>query len=211
MQEVVPEIIEDDEKLLRTTYAPMHFSHSGKLRSSCLKPYTKESDEDNPSMMNNKISVNRLDYSGWRFCINHGLRYQNDIKHFNGFLKLIAGKVRSIGPEPKYKPTEDNPYHSNIVYSEINKPHEDELDELESSRLQAIARELLESGEYISVDTAEQYANKEELEQKRDLRPIATENDGKQSEVLQNTRIESIFHIVKIIIQRVKNWISSLF
>jgi len=154
--------IADDEHLLRTAYAPMHFNHKGKLRPSCLKPMTKEPDEDYPSRMNNKISVTRLDYAGWNFCLNHAKVHQSEIKTFKGFLKLLVGKVRSIGPQMQYKPTEDNPFHANIVFTDIDKPHEDELDELETASLQATMRKLLESGEYVSDEEAEELASIEE-------------------------------------------------
>jgi len=154
--------IADDEHLLRTAFAPMHFNHKGKLRPSCLKPMTKEPDEDDSSRMNNKISVTRLDYAGWNFCLSHAKAHQSELKTFKGFLKLLVGKVISIGPQMQYKPTEDNPFHANIVFPDIDKPREDELDELETASLQATMRKLLESGEYVSDEEAEELASIEE-------------------------------------------------
>lgn len=156
----MPVVIADDEHLLRTAFEPMHFS-KGRIRPKCLKPMIKEPDEDDPSRMNNKVSVTRLDYGGWRFCLEHAHKNQKTNKVFKGFLKLVAGNVRKFGLDALYKPADDNPFHANMVYQEINKPHEDELDDLESANLQATMRKVFESGEYVSCEEAELFANQE--------------------------------------------------
>lgn len=157
----IPECISEEENLLRTIFSPMHINGKGKPRPACLKPMTKERDEDDPSRMNNKVSVSRLDYAGWQFCLNHARNNQNGSKTFCGFLKLLVKKVRDIGLQVKCKPVEDNPYHANIIFPDIVKPHEDELDELESARIQLTLRNLLNSGQFVSVEEADLLASQE--------------------------------------------------
>ena len=60
--------ITDEEMLLRTSYSPMHINKkTGKPRPSCLRPITREPDEENPNKMNNRVSVTRL----FRMAILH--------------------------------------------------------------------------------------------------------------------------------------------
>lgn len=142
--------IADDEMLLRTSYSPMHVNHKGKPRPACLKPIIKEPDEENPEKMNNRVSVTRLCYSGWCFCIEHARRYQTEKKTLHGFLRLLASNVREIGLLLQPKPVEDNPYHANMVYTEIDKRHGEELDDLETAQLQEKLRLLVEGGDYFT-------------------------------------------------------------
>ena len=186
----IPDVISDDEELLRTAYSPMHINvKSGKLRPACLKPMTKEPDEDDPSKMNNKVSVSRLDYAGWGFCLNHARNHQNERKTFYGFLKLLVKSVRGIGPLVKSKPVEDNPYHANIIFPDIDKPHEDELDELESAQVQLTLKKLLDCGQFVSEEEAEMFA-------------------GQQEEVKDDEKKESSSHIEEYTPRNTKNLIS---
>ena len=146
--------VADEEMLLRTSYSPMHVNPKGRPRSACLKPIIKEPDEENPEKMNNRVSVTRLSYAGWSFCIEHALRHQTDKKTLHGFLRLLASKVKAMGLWIQPKPVEDNPYHANMVYTEIDKRHGDELDDLETAQLQEKLRLLVESGEYFTADEA---------------------------------------------------------
>lgn len=147
--------ITDEEMLLRTSYSPMHINtKTGKPRPSCLRPITKEPDEDNPNKMNNRVSVTRLCYSGWQFCIDHARRHQTDKKTLHGFLRLLAGNVKAIGLWLQPKPVADNPYHANMVFTEIDKRHGEELDELESGQLLEKLRLLVNSGEYFTEEEA---------------------------------------------------------
>lgn len=147
--------ITDEEMLLRTSYSPMHINtKTGKPRPSCLRPITKEPDEENPNKMNNRVSVTRLRYSGWQFCIDHARRHQNDKKTLHGFLGLLAGNVKAIGLWLQPKPVADNPYHANMVFTEIDKCHGEELDELESGQLLEKLRLLVNSGEYFTEEEA---------------------------------------------------------
>lgn len=196
MRKNVNAVIDDDEHLLRTAFSPMHFNHKGKLRPSCLKPMTKEPDEDDPSRMNNKISVTRLDYAGWNFCLTHAKSHQSEVKKFKGFLKLLVGKVRNIGTQMQYKPTEDNPFHANIVFPEIDKPHEDELDELETASLQATMRKLLESGEYVSDEESEELSKLESLE---DTETIEVSSKGIGDNTFQEKRKSPIMKFIDIL------------
>ena len=147
--------ITDEEMLLRTSYSPMHINtKTGKPRPSCLRPITKEPDEDNPNKMNNRVSVTRLCYSGWQFCIDHARRHQTDKTTLHGFLRLLAGNVKAIGLWLQPKPVADNPYHANMVFTEIDKRHGEELDELESGQLLEKLRLLVNSGEYFTEEEA---------------------------------------------------------
>lgn len=147
--------ITDEEMLLRTSYSPMHINtKTGKPRPSCLRPITKEPDEENPNKMNNRVSVTRLCYSGWQFCIDHARRHQTDKKTLHGFLRLLAGNVKAIGLWLQPKPVADNPYHANMVFTEIDKRHGEELDELESGQLLEKLRLLVNSGEYFTEEEA---------------------------------------------------------
>ena len=133
----------------------MHINtKTGKPRPSCLRPITKEPDEDNPNKMNNRVSVTRLCYSGWQFCIDHARRHQTDKKTLHGFLRLLAGNVKAIGLWLQPKPVADNPYHANMVFTEIDKRHGEELDELESGQLLEKLRLLVNSGEYFTEEEA---------------------------------------------------------
>lgn len=147
--------ITDEEMLLRTSYSPMHINtKTGKPRPSCLRPITKEPDEENPNKMNNRVSVTRLCYSGWQFCIDHARRHQTDKKTLHGFLRLLTGNVKAIGLWLQPKPVADNPYHANMVFTEIDKRHGEELDELESGQLLEKLRLLVNSGEYFTEEEA---------------------------------------------------------
>lgn len=147
--------ITDEEMLLRTSYSPMHINtKTGKPRTSCLKPVTKEPDEENPNKMNNRVSVTRLCYSGWQFCIDHARRHQTNKKTLHGFLRLLASNVKTIGLWLQPKPVADNPYHANMVFTEIDKCHGEELDELESGQLLEKLRLLVKSGEYFTEEEA---------------------------------------------------------
>lgn len=190
----MPTVIADDEHLLRTAFEPMHFS-KGRIRPKCLKPMTKEPDEDDPSRMNNKVSVTRLDYAGWCFCLDHAHKNQKTNKVFKGFLKLVAGKVRTFGLDALYKPTDDNPFHANMVYQEINKPHEDELDELESANLQATMRKVFESGEYVSCEEAELLANQESQELMSNIHDITTVDGSQQKEI--DSLLTRVLNLIK--------------
>lgn len=154
--------ITDEEMLLRTSYSPMHINtKTGKPRPSCLRPITKEPDEENPNKMNNRVSVTRLCYSGWQFCIDHARRHQTDKKKLHGFLRLLAGNVKAIGLWLQPKPVADNPYHANMVFTEIDKRHGEELDELESGQLLEKLRLLVNSGEYFTEEEAERMVEAE--------------------------------------------------
>lgn len=154
--------ITDEEMLLRTSYSPMHINtKTGKPRPSCLRPITKEPDEENPNKMNNRVSVTRLCYSGWQFCIDHARRHQTDKKTLHGFLRLLAGNVKAIGLWLQPKPVADNPYHANMVFTEIDKRHGEELDELESGQLLEKLRLLVNSGEYFTEEEAERMVEAE--------------------------------------------------
>lgn len=154
--------IADDEMMLRTSYSPMHINHKGKPRPACLKPIIKEPDEVNPKKMNNRVSVTRLCYSGWHFCIEHARRHQTDKKTLHGFLRLLAGNVRAMGLRLQPKPVDDNPYHANMVYTEIDKRHGEELDDLETAQLQEKLRLLVESGDYFTEAEAIRMAEAED-------------------------------------------------
>ena len=154
--------ITDEEMLLRTSYSPMHINtKTGKPRPSCLRPITREPDEENPNKMNNRVSVTRLCYSGWQFCIDHARRHQTDKKTLHGFLRLLAGNVKAIGLWLQPKPVADNPYHANMVFTEIDKRHGEELDELESGQLLEKLRLLVNSGEYFTEEEAERMVEAE--------------------------------------------------
>lgn len=154
--------IVDDEMLLRTSYSPMHINHKGRPRPACLKPIIKEPDEENPEKMNNRVSVTRLCYSGWGFCIEHARRHQTDKKTLHGFLRLLAGNVKAMGLWLQPAPVNDNPYHANMVYTEIDKCHGEELDDLETAQLQEKLRLLVESGEYFTEAEAVKMAEAED-------------------------------------------------
>ena len=147
--------ITDEEMLLRTSYSPMHINtKTGRPRPSCLRPITKEPDEENPNKMNNRVSVTRLCYSGWQFCIDHARRHQTDKKTLHGFLRMLASNVKAIGLWLQPKPVADNPYHANMIFTEIDKLHGEELDELESGQLLEKLRLLVNSGEYFTEEEA---------------------------------------------------------
>lgn len=156
--------IADEEMLLRTSYSPMHINHKGKPRPACLKPIIKEPDEENPEKMNNRVSVTRLSYSGWNFCIEHARRHQTEKKKLHGFLRLLASNVKAMGLWLQPKPVDDNPYHANMVYTEIDKRHGEELDDLETAQLQEKLRLLVESGEYFTEADAVRMAEAESCE-----------------------------------------------
>lgn len=154
--------IADEEMLLRTSYSPMHINtKTGKPRPSCLKPVIKEPDEEDPSKMNNRVSVTRLCYSGWQFCIDHARRHQTEKKTLHGFLRILASNVKALGLWLQPKPVPDNPYHANMIFTEINKPHGEELDELESGPLLEKLRLMVNSGEYFTEDEAVRMAETE--------------------------------------------------
>ena len=157
--------IADEEMMLRSSYSPMHINRKGKPRPACLKPIIKEPDEENPEKMNNRVSVTRLNYSGWNFCIEHARRHQTEKKTLHGFLRLLAGNVREMGLWLQPKPVDDNPYHANMVYTEIDKRHGEELDDLETAQLLEKLRLLVENGDYFTEAEAVRMAETEDGQQ----------------------------------------------
>ena len=111
--------------------------------------------------MNNRISVTRLCHSGWNFCIEHARRHQTEKKKLHGFLCLLASNVKTMGIWLQPKPVDDNPYHANMVYTEIDKRHDEELDDLETAQLQEKLRLLVESGKYFTEEEAVRMAEAE--------------------------------------------------
>ena len=73
--------------------------------------------------------------------------------------------MREFGLWLQPKPVDDNPYHANMVYTEIDKRHGEELDDLETAQFQEKLRLLVERGEYFTEAEAVKMAEVEGLPQ----------------------------------------------
>lgn len=112
----IPELVADEETVLRTVFSPAHVNNNGKVRPSCLKPRMKFNDEDDETQRSNKVSVTRLQYASLEFCRKHALSHLNGAQTFWGFVQLLVKDIRECECEVIYKPVDDNPAHANIVF-----------------------------------------------------------------------------------------------
>lgn len=112
----IPELVADEETVLRTVFSPAHVNNKGKVRPSCLKPRIKFNDEDDGTLRSNKVSVTRLQYASFEFCRKHALSHLNGAQTFWGFVQLLVKDIRECECEVVSKPVDDNPAHANIVF-----------------------------------------------------------------------------------------------
>jgi hypothetical protein len=120
----IPSEIGQEERIIRTIFHPANFNEKkGTLKSNFMKPPANEIDEDDPTIMSNKLSVTRYDYAGINFCRSHAHAHQKEPRrHYWGFARFVVGTLemaRMINGQSKkckveYKPVDDNPAHANI-------------------------------------------------------------------------------------------------
>ena len=122
----IPMRVEGEELIMRTIFSSANVSEKNgkiKLKPSFMRP-PNSPDEDDPSMMSNKLSTTRYDYAGMEFCRCHALHHQSEpIRHYWGFGKFVADDL--VKPHEvsglacsctvKHKPVADNPAHANII------------------------------------------------------------------------------------------------
>lgn len=120
---VIPQEVEDDERVMRTIFHPANFDKKGmSLRSNFMKP-PAEPDEEDSTITSNKLSSTRYDYAGLEFCRAHARNHQSEPRrHYWGFGRFVVGQLtapRMIEGQMhtcsvQHKPVDDNPAHANI-------------------------------------------------------------------------------------------------
>lgn len=119
----IPSVIGREERIMRTIYHPANFNtKKNKLRSNFMRPPSSP-DEEDPTIMSNKLSTTRFDYTGIEFCRSHARAHQSEpLRHYWGFGRFVVEKLekpRIVGGQEytckvKSKPVEDNLAHANI-------------------------------------------------------------------------------------------------
>ncbi len=112
-QEVeVPNIIESEEKIVRSIFSPVNVTTNNKLRTNAFK---------SPGGID-EVSVNRLDFTTPHFC--KGLSKKNESpeskRTYFGLALLKAFEIRDSEAEVKHSPIlgnadNYNPFHSDII------------------------------------------------------------------------------------------------
>lgn len=120
---VIPKEVGGEERIMRTIFHPANFNEKkNTLRPNFMKPPV-EPDEDEPSIISNKLSTTRYDYTGLQFCRDHARNHQKEPRrHYWGFARFVVGQLispRSVDGNDYYcsvqhKPTDDNPAHANV-------------------------------------------------------------------------------------------------
>jgi hypothetical protein len=117
---VIPETVADDEIVVRTIFSPANVKSNGKLQNNFMVP-PPGPDEDDTTMVSNKLSVTRFLYAGMPFCRMHGLSHSDPEKHRNyyGVVAFDVNQLRSClfhgeAVDVLSKPAVDNPAHANV-------------------------------------------------------------------------------------------------
>jgi hypothetical protein len=117
---IIPENITDDEIVVRTLFSPANVKSGNRLQHNFMDPPSGP-DEDDETLVSNKLSVTRFLYAGMSFCREHGIVHSNPDKRRNyyGVAVFEARKLREClyNGEPVdvlSKPMEDNPAHANV-------------------------------------------------------------------------------------------------
>lgn len=101
----IPIDIANEEELVRILLNPIHINKENEI-----KPYAFQPPPDSQD-----ISVNRRDYTTFEICKKQGLAMQNNNNRFFGLGLILVEKIRLLGFEVKYTPTEKNVAHSDIL------------------------------------------------------------------------------------------------
>jgi len=119
----VPDVIGDDECLMRNLYTPMHVEakkNGPVLRDAAFIPPKKQKE---PPLFSNEISTLRTNYTNAQFCKKHGQNIASGRKPI-GFAVIQVGVIRALQPvvkEVKATPLIDRtpplPMHADIVYN----------------------------------------------------------------------------------------------
>lgn len=85
----IPDIVDDQEKIVRVIYSPKNLNNQGEIRSNF---YQSKGGED-------EVSVIRLDYCSEEFCKNHGKKFEDSEqkRNFYGLAMHLAQQIRSLG------------------------------------------------------------------------------------------------------------------
>ena len=121
----IPSDVDDGEVVLRTIFHPANFKSNKKTLASNFMTPPACPDEDDPSIMSNKLSVTKYVYAGLNFCKAHGRLHSNPDcrRSYYGFAMFVVEGIRKFMVDennPSHadvvsSPTEDNPAHANVV------------------------------------------------------------------------------------------------
>ena len=121
----IPFKVAGDERIMRTIFSPANVTDKNgkiKLKPSFMRP-PNQPDEEDPSLMSNKLSTTRYDYAGMQFCREHARAHQSEpMRHYWGFGKFVTADLEKpfevnelcFSCKVKNKPAKDNPAHANI-------------------------------------------------------------------------------------------------
>lgn len=116
----LPEIIADNEKIIRAIYAPINL-HKNKQRLN--------NNFYRPPAGSNEVSVNRFDFTDAIFLKTLAKQFQNPEHRrvYFGFAILDAAEIRANELEVAYSPLTEpvaNPYHADILFEHTVKKGE---------------------------------------------------------------------------------------
>lgn len=114
---IIPQKVDDEEVVLRTIFHPANFKKNKTTLSANFMIPPACPDENDSSILSNKLSVTRYLYAGLDFCKAHGKLHSNPAarRSYFGFALFIVGDLRKHNVEVESCPTEDNPAHANVV------------------------------------------------------------------------------------------------
>jgi hypothetical protein len=147
-QNRIPQIINDNERLLRNIYKPIHFhkKRTETLISYAFKPRSSQID----------LSVLRLEYAELSFCVQNANNFASATREFAGFAIIKNKEVYDIGLTTEFTPLENIPMHADILFPK----EEIELGEPQLSRISELAQDLLDKARFYDVNII---SNKESL------------------------------------------------
>lgn len=86
--------------------------------------------------------------------MEHAVIHENG-RVFTGFLRMNVGKIRACEAEVIALPVEDNPAHANIVYSFIDMPLGEGMDNLTNQKLKLMMTQLAKEATFVSKEEAQ--------------------------------------------------------
>lgn len=111
----IPDIISDDEKLLRIIFHPIYVTKDEKSVNSKAFRSSHSTDE---------VSVTRIFYSTSDICKKQALKMRRANDTYYGFAIIDTSEVRELGAYIFYSPTKNNKAHADIKIGYVCKKGE---------------------------------------------------------------------------------------
>jgi hypothetical protein len=104
----IPNILEEDEKLVRIIFSPFHIDKKNptKLAPNAFRP---------PSGID-EVSVNRLSYTTADACKQHGKSMNSDNKSFLGLASIRYSAILAANAFARVSKLVNNPSHADIYF-----------------------------------------------------------------------------------------------